>query len=629
MEGPAYFVSHGGEAFPSLEIVLQGYGVKIDLVAINVHQQSRHHQQHLPHRPRPARHELRTHAPRGQVLRAGGQREPVCAHEVGDDKKTVKEKVHGKTKKITKKTTKQVAEPLAMPTAFVAQRRRNPRDHAGHRQRMHQDTPGQEADQGKEERQGTTVKPTEHHAKFIAIPKVGFFATLRGLFHATGSGASRIRWRGRMALCGALPLAFLAIAALSACSPAVASAAIGPLCEQSLKLQGNGVLFAGLIPADLKKRTLTSVVLHGGVGFADCETEWRLEYSKSPDGPWSSIPGGSGIIPESEPIVPFETGKLTGLEPETLYYERGVLTDVKGVKEEYSYEHTGEGFETRRLGPTAYPADPVSSGIAETSARVRGGFEPGPFATGWRVEYAASRVGPWAVAADGSISQAEAEADQGVVGTTAVHPEVDVTGLSPESTYYTRLVAEDEPEWPAGSGKKRHKVSVSGIESFETFGAPVAETFATHGLHGESVRALGSVVADGFDTHYYFQYRPTAAYGSVTATLDAGSGGVARMVAAATCPLWLVRICLVCRPGGFIIIVLLRVVRRRGVVRCMGRIVRSRRRCPRWCLRRRRVRMNVFVLVRRRVCLIVVRMSRSRRSIRKARWNRSLMARWG
>jgi hypothetical protein len=32
LQGPVYFVSHGGEAFPSLEIVLQGYGVKVILV---------------------------------------------------------------------------------------------------------------------------------------------------------------------------------------------------------------------------------------------------------------------------------------------------------------------------------------------------------------------------------------------------------------------------------------------------------------------------------------------------------------------------------------------------------------------------------------------------------------------
>jgi hypothetical protein len=32
LEGPAYFVSHGGEAFPSLIIALQGYGVRLDLV---------------------------------------------------------------------------------------------------------------------------------------------------------------------------------------------------------------------------------------------------------------------------------------------------------------------------------------------------------------------------------------------------------------------------------------------------------------------------------------------------------------------------------------------------------------------------------------------------------------------
>jgi hypothetical protein len=34
LQGPAIFVSHGGEAFPSLTMVLQRYGITVDLVVV-------------------------------------------------------------------------------------------------------------------------------------------------------------------------------------------------------------------------------------------------------------------------------------------------------------------------------------------------------------------------------------------------------------------------------------------------------------------------------------------------------------------------------------------------------------------------------------------------------------------
>ena len=85
LEGPAIFVSHGGEAFPSLKIVLQGYGVTIDLVGSTFISKQGITFEHLQDRPRRPRRQLRTDAPRGQILRPRRQRESVCAHQDGDN----------------------------------------------------------------------------------------------------------------------------------------------------------------------------------------------------------------------------------------------------------------------------------------------------------------------------------------------------------------------------------------------------------------------------------------------------------------------------------------------------------------------------------------------------------------
>ncbi len=121
LEGPVYFVCHGGEAFPSLEIVLQGYGFRIDLVASTFISKSGITSSTFHTVPDQPVTSFEITLPEGpySALAANGN---LCAPtKTVTTKKTVKKKVHGKTKKVVKKTTKQVAESLTMPTAFVGQ----------------------------------------------------------------------------------------------------------------------------------------------------------------------------------------------------------------------------------------------------------------------------------------------------------------------------------------------------------------------------------------------------------------------------------------------------------------------------------------------------------------------------
>ncbi len=77
LEGPAYFVSHGGEAFPSLEVVLQGDGVKIVLTGNTFISKAGITSSTFKNGARPARHQLRTDTPRGPLLGARAQRQPL------------------------------------------------------------------------------------------------------------------------------------------------------------------------------------------------------------------------------------------------------------------------------------------------------------------------------------------------------------------------------------------------------------------------------------------------------------------------------------------------------------------------------------------------------------------------
>jgi hypothetical protein len=121
LEGPVYFVSHGGEAFPSLEIVLQGYGVTIDLVASTFISKSGVTSSTFHTVPDQPVTSFEITLPEGKysALAANGNLCSVTNTVTVKKKVTVKVKGHKRT--VTRKVKQTVAGSLTMPTTFIAQ----------------------------------------------------------------------------------------------------------------------------------------------------------------------------------------------------------------------------------------------------------------------------------------------------------------------------------------------------------------------------------------------------------------------------------------------------------------------------------------------------------------------------
>jgi hypothetical protein len=128
LQGPAIFVSHGNEAFPSLTIVLQGDGVTIDLVGSTFISHKGITSTTFKTVPDQPFETFELTLPQGKYSALAATTN-VCKPTTT---KTVKKRVvvrrhgkalrrHGKVVKRTRKVTKKVAAPLIMPTELVGQ----------------------------------------------------------------------------------------------------------------------------------------------------------------------------------------------------------------------------------------------------------------------------------------------------------------------------------------------------------------------------------------------------------------------------------------------------------------------------------------------------------------------------
>jgi hypothetical protein len=121
LEGPVYFVSNGGEAFPNLVIVLQGYNVTIDLVGDTFISKSGITSTTFKTVPDNPVYAFEVTLPEGpfSALAANGN---LCKETTTKlVSKKVKVKVKGKEKTETKKVKETVAASLQMPNEYIAQ----------------------------------------------------------------------------------------------------------------------------------------------------------------------------------------------------------------------------------------------------------------------------------------------------------------------------------------------------------------------------------------------------------------------------------------------------------------------------------------------------------------------------
>ncbi len=121
LEGPAYFVSHGGEAFPDLEVVLQGYGFTIDLTATTFISKAGVTSSTFKTVPDQPVTSFELTLPEGPYSALTTEDNLCSATKTVTVKKKVTVKIHGRRKTITRKVKQTQPATLQMPTEFVAQ----------------------------------------------------------------------------------------------------------------------------------------------------------------------------------------------------------------------------------------------------------------------------------------------------------------------------------------------------------------------------------------------------------------------------------------------------------------------------------------------------------------------------
>jgi phosphodiesterase/alkaline phosphatase D-like protein len=223
------------------------------------------------------------------------------------------------------------------------------------------------------------------------------------------------------------------------------------------------------------------------------------------------IDEGGGIVrygPFAEPYVIAPNGELRGAPIETLEgvsSSKGIV--VNGLT--HTVYASQQAADTVAIFKRVLLPDVTTGSASEihrTSAKLEGEVNPdGQEVTTCEFEYGTSEA----------YGQTVPCATAPGSGTSAVPVSATALNLTQETTYHYRLVAGNSNRVRPNPGADRTFTTSPAVEKLETLEAT--------GIQGTGATLNGSFEANGFDTHYLFEYGITEAYGASTATADGGS----------------------------------------------------------------------------------------------------------
>jgi len=234
----------------------------------------------------------------------------------------------------------------------------------------------------------------------------------------------------------------------------------------------------------------TTATATGTVNPGGQSTSWYVEYGTTTgygrNTPTKSAGSGTSNVQVS--------AALSGLATGTTYHYRVVATNASGTA------RGADGLFTTASAPAATTS--AATGVTPTAATLNGSVDPNGRETTWYFEYGTNSSYGTKTAAQSAGS-----------GTTARSVAAGVSGLAVGRTYHFRLVATSDAGTSRGADR-----------TFSTAGAPTASTGSPTSVTARSAKLNGSVNPNGQPTSWYFEFGTTTAYGTKTASKNAGSG---------------------------------------------------------------------------------------------------------